>query len=72
MFIRLLLFMVSYSLGEEQKEKLTDGDDGVRERVGDVGIVDENLWIASVIPILKVIFLVIVVLFLSILPYEIE
>lgn len=72
MFIRLLLFMVSYSLGEEQKEKLTDDDDGVRERVGDVGIVDENLWIASVIPILKVIFLVIVVLFLSILPYEIE
>lgn len=65
--------MVSYSLGEEQKGKLTDGgDDGVRERVGDVGIVDENIWIAPVILILKVIFPVIVVLFLSILPYEIE
>lgn len=64
--------MVNYSF-QEKEEKLTGGGgggDGVGERVGDIGIADESVWIAPMISIWKAMLPVVVMLFLSFLPCE--
>lgn len=64
--------MVSYSFLE--KEKLTGGGvggGGEGERIGDIGIVDESVWLAPMISIWKA-MLPVVMLFLSFLPCEIS